>query len=150
MAVTSNLGRVVGATIIVKASQPTVRDDNSKLLEGDIWINSTNQQLYKYQGGTFIDTGINIKGEKGDAGSSLTLGETSSTAYAGNKGKQNADNISDIYGQLGRLGPLAEGVRDDLNEFKRDYENNVGQKIEDKVETMIATDEEVKAALGIS
>lgn len=69
MAVTSNLGRVVGATIIVKASQPTVRDDNSKLLEGDIWINSTTQQLYKYQGGTFIDTGINIKGEKGDAGS---------------------------------------------------------------------------------
>ena len=150
MAVTSNLGRVVGATIIVKASQPTVRDDNSKLLEGDIWINSTTQQLYKYQGGTFIDTGINIKGEKGDAGSSLTLGETSSTAYAGNKGKQNADNISDIYNQLGRLGPLAEGVRDDLNEFKRDYENNVGQKIEDKVETLIATDVEVKAALGIS
>lgn len=205
MAVTSNLGRVVGATIIVKASQPTVRDDNSKLLEGDIWINSTTQQLYKYQGGVFIDTGINIKGEKGDAGSDADLSEEMASIQ-----QQISSSISSLHEQIQtetddkfvpkttqistgdvqanivndnatlhieRVTPrsgavsrirwsdtsveiYAKGTTGSDATYKFDYLGNLTKTIGDTTDSyitidqlenyLVATDEEVKAALGIS
>ena len=37
---------------------------------------------------------------------SLALGETTSTAYPGNKGKQNADNIAELQEQMGDKAPI--------------------------------------------
>ena len=63
-----NVGRVKGSEIIVAASQPSTRLDGKPLLEGDIWINSSNGDVYSYASGTFGTAKFNIKGPKGDAG----------------------------------------------------------------------------------
>ena len=64
----SNLGRVKGDKIIVNAAEPTTRKDGTKLLTGDLWINSSTYQVWQYNGTAFEDTGMNIKGAKGDKG----------------------------------------------------------------------------------
>lgn len=63
-----NLGRVKGDKIIVNATEPTTRKDGTKLLTGDLWINTSTYQVWEYNGTAFVDTGMNIKGEKGDKG----------------------------------------------------------------------------------
>lgn len=63
-----NLGRVKGDKIIVNAAEPTTRKDGTKLLTGDLWINTSTYQVWEYNGTAFVDTGMNIKGAKGDKG----------------------------------------------------------------------------------
>ena len=41
---------------------------------------------------------------------SLALGETSSTAYPGNKGKQNADDIAELKGKMTAKADLVNGI----------------------------------------
>lgn len=69
-----NLGRVKGDVIILKETTPETRDDGSKLLSGDLWINSRDYNIYKHNGTTFEPTGVNIKGEKGDKGDDVDVG----------------------------------------------------------------------------
>ena len=52
---------------------------------GKIYIAKDTNITYRWSGSTYVEIG-----------QSLALGETSSTAYAGNKGKQNADNIASL------------------------------------------------------
>lgn len=56
-----------------------------ELEEGKTYVDITSNIQYRWTG-----TGSNLV----SMGTGLTLGETSDTAYAGNKGKANADNIS--------------------------------------------------------
>lgn len=57
---------------------------------GIIFVAKDTNLTYRWTGGTYVEISP-----------SLALGETSSTAYAGNKGKANADNISKIIGRVG-------------------------------------------------
>ncbi len=50
---------------------------------GKIYVDLSTEKTYRWSGSAFVEIS-----------ESLALGETSSTAYAGNKGKQNADNIT--------------------------------------------------------
>ena len=52
---------------------------------GKIYIAKDTNLTYRWSGSTYVEVS-----------QSLALGETSSTAYAGNKGKQNADNIASL------------------------------------------------------
>lgn len=61
--------------------------DPAILEEGKTYVDITSNIQYRWTG-----TATNLV----SMGSNLSLGETSSTAYAGNKGKQNADNITDL------------------------------------------------------
>ena len=68
-----NLGRVSGSVIIVNSTEPSVRDNGKKLLQGDVWLNNSNWNVYEYGAeGTFTLQG-NIKGEKGDDGTSVNI-----------------------------------------------------------------------------
>lgn len=59
-------------------------------LSGIIYIAKDTNLIYRWTGGTYVEISP-----------SLALGETSSTAYAGNKGKANADNIDKINSIIG-------------------------------------------------
>lgn len=59
---------------------------------GKIYIDTTTNKQYRW-GGT----------EYAEISSSLALGETSSTAYPGDKGKQNADNIAALDGRVDQV-----------------------------------------------
>ena len=50
---------------------------------GKIYVDISSEKTYRWSGSAYVEIS-----------ESLALGETSSTAYAGNKGKQNADNIT--------------------------------------------------------
>lgn len=54
-----------------------------------IYVDLITNKTYRWSGSAYIEIS-----------ESLALGETSSTAYAGNKGKQNADNISAINSKI--------------------------------------------------
>ena len=51
--------------------------------EGKIYVDKATNLTWRWSGSTYVEISP-----------SLALGETSSTAYAGNKGKQNADDIA--------------------------------------------------------
>ena len=56
---------------------------------GKIYVAKDTNKQYRWSGSTYVEIS-----------ESLALGETSSTAYAGNKGKANADNIATIQGLI--------------------------------------------------
>ena len=56
---------------------------------GKIYVAKDTNKQYRWSGSTYVEIS-----------ESLALGETSSTAYAGNKGKANADNIAVIQGLI--------------------------------------------------
>ncbi|OQA48431.1 MAG: hypothetical protein BWY46_01377 [Firmicutes bacterium ADurb.Bin300] len=75
-------------------------------------------------GKIYVDTETNLTYRWGgtqyaEVSQSLALGETSSTAYAGNKGKQNADNIETLQGQV----QTAQDDISSLSENKADLSN---------------------------
>ena len=51
--------------------------------DGKIYVDEETNKTYRWSGSTYVEISA-----------SLALGETASTAYAGNKGKQNADDIA--------------------------------------------------------
>ena len=53
---------------------------------GVIYIDTTTNKSYRWSGSQYVTTG-----------SDLALGETSSTAYAGDKGKQVTDRVAEVY-----------------------------------------------------
>lgn len=57
---------------------------------GKIYIAKDTNLTYRWSGSVYVEIS-----------QSLALGETSSTAYAGDKGKQNADNITKIINRVG-------------------------------------------------
>lgn len=57
---------------------------------GKIYVATDTNLTYRWTGTTYTEIGQGI-----------ALGETASTAYAGNKGKQNADDIAEIKNQIG-------------------------------------------------
>lgn len=59
-------------------------------LSGIIYVAKDTNLTYRWTGGIYVEIS-----------QSLALGETSSTAYAGDKGKQNADNITKIIDRVG-------------------------------------------------
>lgn len=60
---------------------------------GKIYIAKDTNKTYRWSGSTYIEISA-----------SLALGETSSTAYAGDKGKANADNIAKIVSGTTKVG----------------------------------------------
>lgn len=59
---------------------------------GKIYIAKDTNKQYRWSGSTYVEIS-----------SSLALGETSSTAYPGDKGKQNADNIATLQSTVSNL-----------------------------------------------
>ena len=59
---------------------------------GKIYVDTTTNKEYRWGGSQFVPIA-----------DSLALGETASTAYAGNKGKQNADNIAALQTRAGEI-----------------------------------------------
>lgn len=73
-------GTYVSATSFKNTSGTAVTGE-----AGKIYVDTDTNKTYRWSGSTFVEIS-----------SSLALGETSSTAYAGDKGKKNADDIADI------------------------------------------------------
>lgn len=99
---TINLGRIQGSVIIVNATQPSQREDGKPLLAGDIWINSSNYNLYVYTGTSFpISPNANIKGAKGDQGAAGVKGDTGAQGAKGEKGdKGDPFTVSKTYSSV--------------------------------------------------
>lgn len=72
---------------------------------GKIYIAKDTNRTYRWSGTAYVEIS-----------SSLALGETSSTAYAGNKGKKNADDIAAI-----KAGTVKVGNADKLNGQSASY-----------------------------
>lgn len=75
---------------------------------GKIYVDTETNLIYRWDGTQYAKVSQN-----------LALGETSSTAYAGNKGKQNADNITALQGQM----QTAQDDISSLSENKADLSN---------------------------
>ena len=99
---TINLGRIQGSVIIVNATQPSQREDGKPLLAGDIWINSSNYNLYVYTGTSFpISPTANVKGAKGDQGVAGIKGDTGAQGAKGEKGdKGDPFTVSKTYSSV--------------------------------------------------
>lgn len=78
---------------------------------GKIYVNTKDGKTYRWSGTTYVEIS-----------SSLALGETSSTAYAGDKGKANAENIAqlnisvnglrnDVYSNIDRIVAIENGTK---------------------------------------
>ena len=89
-----------------------------------IYLDSRTNIMYRMSTGTGY--------EVAEISSSLALGETPSTAYAGNKGKQNADNITALQAQVAGLQPKEDStlqttsktVPGAINELKQNQNTN--------------------------
>jgi len=68
---------------------------------GKIYVDLISDNTYRWSGSAYVEIS-----------ESLALGETSSTAYAGNKGKANADNISAL--QSGKADKVTSATADNL------------------------------------
>ena len=66
---------------------------------GKIYVDLNDDKTYRWSGSTFVEISA-----------SLALGETSSTAYAGDKGKANAENITKLLDFAARI--ATDGVDD--------------------------------------
>ena len=64
---------------------------------GKIYISKNDNKTYRWSGTAYVEISA-----------SLALGETAATAYAGNKGKQNADNIAAIIAGTQPVGKATE------------------------------------------
>lgn len=73
---------------------------------GKIYVSQNDNKTYRWSGSAYVEISA-----------SLALGETSSTAYAGDKGKQNADNIAALQTALS-LKANASDVELDINALK--------------------------------
>jgi hypothetical protein len=72
-------------------------DKNNNLIEpesGKIYLNLDDNRTFRWSGSSYVEIS-----------KSVTLGETSATAYAGDKGKKNADDIAEIKETLPTLQP---------------------------------------------
>lgn len=67
---------------------------------GKIYIDTSNNKTYRWSGSTYVEIS-----------SSLALGETSSTAYAGNKGATNASNITKIINGTTTVGKATQATK---------------------------------------
>lgn len=71
---------------------------------GKIYITLDTNKTYRWSGTSYTEISA-----------SLALGETSSTAYAGDKGKQNATNIATLQSDFGSLSSSLEDVKLNLD-----------------------------------
>lgn len=72
-------------------------DKNNNLIEpetGKIYLNLNDNRTFRWSGSSYVEIS-----------KSVTLGETSATAYAGDKGKKNAEDIAEIKETLPTLQP---------------------------------------------
>ena len=77
---------------------------------GVVYIDTTTNKSYRWSGSQYVMTG-----------SDLALGETSSTAYAGDKGKQVTDRVAEVYG--------ANSTINGLSDITFDSDDSVGQTL---------------------
>jgi hypothetical protein len=107
----------------VPASQlPSFIDDVSEYMNfasfpqegesGKIYVAKNTNKTYRWSGSSYVIIG-------GD----LALGETPSTAYAGDKGKENADNISILQDLVSQASNTLAGVSSTVNNLTRDKIN---------------------------
>lgn len=79
---------------------------------GKIYIDKDTNKQYRWSGTQYVEIS-----------SSLALGETSSTAYPGNKGKQNADNITKLQGYVGNWDYIGQTITDLINDMEGNISN---------------------------
>lgn len=75
-------------------------------LDASTWGDNSTEGIVAHKGKVYVDTSKNITYRWSGTmlvpvGTDLALGETSSTAYPGNKGKENADNIKELQFESG-------------------------------------------------
>lgn len=78
---------------------------------GKIYVDKATNKTYRWSGSTWI----NITNP-------IDLGETSSTAYAGNKGKANADAIKALQTRATELGDAVASNADDINTLQNEVD----------------------------
>lgn len=90
---------------------------------GKIYVDTDTNKVYRY-------TGILAK-QFVEISSSLALGETSSTAYAGDKGAKNAENIAALQTNVSGLQTDVSGLQTDVSAIKSNYVevNNLSSNI---------------------
>ena len=89
-----------------KSSFPTIGES------GKIYVDLSTNMTYRWSGSSYVVIG-----------NDLALGETSSTAYAGNKGKANADNIANIISGTTKVG--AASSADSAVKAVQDEDGNI-------------------------
>lgn len=90
---------------------------------GKVYIDISTNISYRWSGSVYVPIG-----------SDLALGETSSTAYAGNKGKANADAIALLNGTIEQSGSIKEQIAKESTNLK----NGVIKEAQDSVDALTA------------
>lgn len=80
---------------------------------GKIYVDLNTNKTYRYSGSS------NGKNTFVEITSSLALGETSSTAYAGDKGKANATNIATLQGEMSTAKTDISNIKDGTTKVKK-------------------------------
>lgn len=105
---------------------------------GKIYIALNTNKIYRWGGTTYVELS-----------SSVVLGETSSTAYAGDKGKKNREDIENLKNNQSKFNTSLADVRSSFNNYA-----SAKTPIIDKVEPHIANKqnphEVTKAQVGLS
>ena len=73
--------------------------------DGKIYIDEQTNKTYRWSGSSYVEISA-----------SLALGETSSTAYAGDKGKKNADGLTEVRGLVVQLNTAVEQAQKDAED----------------------------------
>lgn len=84
--------------------------------DGKIYIAEDTNKQYRWSGSAYVEIS-----------SSLALGETASTAYAGDKGKANADNIAAL--QSGKADKTHTHAISDITDLQTTLDNKVDKKV---------------------
>lgn len=98
---------------------------------GKIYLATQNNKSYRWGGSQYVEIS-----------SSIALGETSSTAYAGDKGKANADAIKDL--QENKVDKDEAFLRAEGQEVDTSFEVATSDKIDVESETQIPTSKAVQ------
>lgn len=84
----------------------------SKGDSGKIYVDTTTNLTYRWSGSGYIEIS-----------KSIALGETAATAYAGNKGKQNADDIANLKTRVGTNESNITALQSDVGNNSSEIDN---------------------------
>ena len=104
--------------------------------DGKIYIAEDTNKQYRWSGTAYVEIS-----------SSLALGETASTAYAGNKGKQNADNIAAL--QSGKANKVHTHPISDVSNLQETLDRKADYKHDHPASDIVDLDDILERKLDI-
>lgn len=101
-----DLGKVVGSGWYAGSTFPTT----GKYIEGDFFFLTTNNEVYKYTSGSWVDQGYSIRGSKGDTGSAAGFGTPKASASSLEATQSPTASVSASGGDTSKVFDFSFGI----------------------------------------